>query len=167
MFKNLIDIIYGSGKSTMLNIIGCLDRPSTGSYILNGKDVSQLAPDELADIRNHEIGFIFQSFNLLPRATALDKKHCCCACSADWSASCSASCRPRKPPTLTRSTRCVTSNSSSCPGSSAPWSQAMGCSGSLEDSQFRDPQKGRLLLSVGSLRSEIHQHNDRLSTCVP
>lgn len=61
----------GSGKSTMLNILGCLDRPSHGSYILNGNDVSQLDPDELADIRNHEIGFIFQSFNLLPRATAL------------------------------------------------------------------------------------------------
>ena len=62
----------GSGKSTMLNILGCLDRPTTGSYILNQKDVSQLNPDELADIRNREIGFIFQSFNLLPRATALE-----------------------------------------------------------------------------------------------
>ena len=62
----------GSGKSTMLNILGCLDRPTTGSYILNQKDVSQLNPDELATIRNLEIGFIFQSFNLLPRATALD-----------------------------------------------------------------------------------------------
>ena len=62
----------GSGKSTMLNILGCLDRPTTGSYILNQKDVSQLDPDELADIRNREIGFIFQSFNLLPRATALE-----------------------------------------------------------------------------------------------
>lgn len=62
----------GSGKSTMLNILGCLDRPSEGHYILNGKDVSQLNPDELAEIRNREIGFIFQSFNLLPRATALD-----------------------------------------------------------------------------------------------
>ncbi len=62
----------GSGKSTMLNILGCLDRPSHGSYVLNGKDVSKLNPDELADIRNHEIGFIFQSFNLLPRATALE-----------------------------------------------------------------------------------------------
>jgi len=61
----------GSGKSTMLNILGCLDRPSEGRYVLNGKDVSQLNPDELADIRNREIGFIFQSFNLLPRATAL------------------------------------------------------------------------------------------------
>ncbi|MES2624783.1 MAG: ABC transporter ATP-binding protein [Pseudomonadota bacterium] len=62
----------GSGKSTMLNILGCLDRPTTGSYILNGKDVSKMGPDELATIRNQEIGFIFQSFNLLPRATALD-----------------------------------------------------------------------------------------------
>jgi len=62
----------GSGKSTMLNILGCLDRPSSGHYILNGKDVSQLDPDQLAHIRNHEIGFIFQSFNLLTRATALD-----------------------------------------------------------------------------------------------
>lgn len=62
----------GSGKSTMLNILGCLDRPTTGKYILNDKDVSTLNPDELAEIRNREIGFIFQSFNLLPRATALD-----------------------------------------------------------------------------------------------
>ena len=62
----------GSGKSTMLNILGCLDRPSGGNYVLNGKDVSQMNPDELAEIRNREIGFIFQSFNLLPRATALD-----------------------------------------------------------------------------------------------
>jgi putative ABC transport system ATP-binding protein len=62
----------GSGKSTMLNILGCLDRPSSGNYVLNGKDVSQMNPDELAEIRNREIGFIFQSFNLLPRATALD-----------------------------------------------------------------------------------------------
>lgn len=62
----------GSGKSTMLNILGCLDRPSAGRYVLNGKDVSLMNPDELAEIRNREIGFIFQSFNLLPRATALD-----------------------------------------------------------------------------------------------
>lgn len=61
----------GSGKSTMLNILGCLDRPTSGSYVLNEKDVSTLNPDELAEIRNLEIGFIFQSFNLLPRATAL------------------------------------------------------------------------------------------------
>ncbi|MCP5144018.1 MAG: ABC transporter ATP-binding protein [Gammaproteobacteria bacterium] len=61
----------GSGKSTMLTILGCLDKPSEGDYILNGKDVSLMNPDELAEIRNREIGFIFQSFNLLPRATAL------------------------------------------------------------------------------------------------
>ncbi|MEI7949221.1 MAG: ABC transporter ATP-binding protein [Gammaproteobacteria bacterium] len=61
----------GSGKSTMLNILGCLDRPTEGNYVLNGKDVSLLNPDELAEIRNREIGFIFQSFNLLTRATAL------------------------------------------------------------------------------------------------
>lgn len=61
----------GSGKSTMLNILGCLDRPTSGAYTLNRKDVSTMNPDELADIRNHEIGFIFQSFNLLPRASAL------------------------------------------------------------------------------------------------
>lgn len=61
----------GSGKSTMLNILGCLDRPTSGSYELNGKDVSHMDPDELAEIRNREIGFIFQSFNLLSRATAL------------------------------------------------------------------------------------------------
>jgi putative ABC transport system ATP-binding protein len=62
----------GSGKSTMLNILGCLDRPTAGRYVLNGKDVSLMNPDELAEIRNREIGFIFQSFNLLTRATALD-----------------------------------------------------------------------------------------------
>ncbi len=61
----------GSGKSTMLNILGCLDRPTDGNYILNQKDVSTMNPDELAEIRNLEIGFIFQSFNLLPRASAL------------------------------------------------------------------------------------------------
>jgi len=61
----------GSGKTTMLNILGCLDKPSEGHYILNHKDVSLLNADELAEIRNREIGFIFQSFNLLPRATAL------------------------------------------------------------------------------------------------
>src|SRR5690606_36003600 len=62
----------GSGKSTMLNILGCLDRPSSGRYVLNGKDVSLMNPDELAELRPREIGFIFQSFNLLPRARALD-----------------------------------------------------------------------------------------------
>ncbi|MEY8848332.1 ABC transporter ATP-binding protein [Psychroserpens sp. XS_ASV72] len=62
----------GSGKSTLMNILGCLDTPTAGSYILNGKDVSQMSDDELADIRNTEIGFVFQTFNLLPRTTALD-----------------------------------------------------------------------------------------------
>ncbi len=61
----------GSGKSTMLNILGCLDKPSSGQYHLNGKNVESLEADELSEIRNLEIGFIFQSFNLLPRATAL------------------------------------------------------------------------------------------------
>lgn len=60
----------GSGKSTLMNIIGCLDTPSGGSYILNGKDVSRMADDELATVRNVEIGFVFQQFNLLPRLTA-------------------------------------------------------------------------------------------------
>jgi len=62
----------GSGKSTLMNIVGCLDTPSKGEYILNGKNVSQMSEDELAEIRNKEIGFVFQTFNLLPRATALD-----------------------------------------------------------------------------------------------
>ncbi|MSR12650.1 MAG: ABC transporter ATP-binding protein [Gammaproteobacteria bacterium] len=61
----------GSGKSTMLNILGCLDKPTTGEYYLNGKNVEGLNQNELSEIRNLEIGFIFQSFNLLPRATAL------------------------------------------------------------------------------------------------
>lgn len=60
----------GSGKSTLMNIIGCLDRPTSGTYVLNGKDVSRMASDELAGIRNIEIGFVFQQFNLLPRLTA-------------------------------------------------------------------------------------------------
>lgn len=62
----------GSGKSTLMNLLGCLDTPTAGSYILNGKDVSQMSDDDLAEIRNTEIGFVFQTFNLLPRTTALD-----------------------------------------------------------------------------------------------
>jgi putative ABC transport system ATP-binding protein len=62
----------GSGKSTLMNILGCLDSPTSGSYILNGNDVSIMQDDQLADIRNKEIGFVFQQFNLLPRLTALE-----------------------------------------------------------------------------------------------
>ena len=62
----------GSGKSTMMHILGCLDRPSEGRYLLNGTDVSSLSRDELAEIRNRQIGFIFQGFNLLPRTTAVE-----------------------------------------------------------------------------------------------
>ena len=61
----------GSGKSTLMNLIGCLDTPSKGTYLLNDKEVSRMDDDELARIRNEEIGFVFQTFNLLPRATAL------------------------------------------------------------------------------------------------
>ena len=62
----------GSGKSTLMNLLGCLDTPTSGSYILNGNDVSKMSDDDLAEIRNKEIGFVFQTFNLLPRTTALE-----------------------------------------------------------------------------------------------
>jgi putative ABC transport system ATP-binding protein len=62
----------GSGKSTLMNILGCLDSPSSGRYILNGEDVSKMQDDDLADVRNKEIGFVFQQFNLLPRLTAAE-----------------------------------------------------------------------------------------------
>lgn len=62
----------GSGKSTLMNILGCLDTPTSGKYVLNGNDVSQMSDDDLAEIRNKEIGFVFQQFNLLPRLTAVE-----------------------------------------------------------------------------------------------
>lgn len=62
----------GSGKSTLMNILGCLDTPTSGTYVLNGKEVSHMTDDELAAVRNKEIGFIFQTFNLLPRLTSLE-----------------------------------------------------------------------------------------------
>jgi putative ABC transport system ATP-binding protein len=62
----------GSGKSTLMNVIGCLDSPTSGSYLLNGNDVSKMSEDDLAKVRNLEIGFVFQSFNLLPRTSALE-----------------------------------------------------------------------------------------------
>lgn len=62
----------GSGKSTLMNILGCLDTPTDGQYVLNGKDVSKMPDDELAEVRNKEIGFVFQQFNLLPRLTAAE-----------------------------------------------------------------------------------------------
>lgn len=62
----------GSGKSTLMNILGCLDTPTSGNYVLNGKDVSKMEDNSLAEVRNKEIGFVFQQFNLLPRLTALE-----------------------------------------------------------------------------------------------
>src|SRR4029450_2220397 len=62
----------GSGKSTFMHILGCLDKPNTGSYVLNGRDVSELTKDELARVRNTTIGFVFQSFNLLSRTSAIE-----------------------------------------------------------------------------------------------
>ena len=62
----------GSGKSTLMNLLGCLDTPTGGTYVLNGKHVSEMEDEELAEIRNKEIGFVFQTFNLMPRTTALD-----------------------------------------------------------------------------------------------
>lgn len=75
MYKNEYIALMGpsgSGKSTLMNILGCLDTPTYGSYFLNGKDVSKMVDNQLAEIRNKEIGFVFQTFNLLPRSTALD-----------------------------------------------------------------------------------------------
>ena len=62
----------GSGKSTLMNMLGCLDTPSGGRYLLNGQDVSGMREDELAEIRNREIGFVFQTFNLIPRLSSLE-----------------------------------------------------------------------------------------------
>ncbi len=64
--------VSGSGKSTLMNIIGCLDRPTSGCYLLEGQDITELSDDDLADVRNERIGFVFQQFNLLPRLNALE-----------------------------------------------------------------------------------------------
>ena len=75
IFKNQYVALMGpsgAGKSTLMNLLGCLDTPTAGSYELNGNDVSVMGDNELAEIRNHEIGFVFQTFNLLPRSTALE-----------------------------------------------------------------------------------------------
>jgi putative ABC transport system ATP-binding protein len=64
--------VSGSGKSTLMNIIGCLDRPTSGRYLLEGQDITELSDDDLADVRNERIGFVFQQFNLLPRLNALE-----------------------------------------------------------------------------------------------
>jgi len=66
----------GSGKSTLMHIIGCLDSPTSGEYLLNGKNVAEMSEDQLASIRNKDIGFVFQKFHLLPRSTALENVYC-------------------------------------------------------------------------------------------